>query len=62
MKKGGVHEKTNNAKRKSEQQDIDRKVKEWLGKGTNKKAAENSAAFIIHYTLGSHERTTPGCK
>lgn len=62
MKKGGVHEKTNKAKRKSERQDINRKVKDWLGKGANKKAAENSAACIIHYKFISHEQTTPGCK
>jgi hypothetical protein len=62
MKKGGVHEKTNKAKRKSERQDIDRKVKDWLGKGSNKKAAEDSAAFITHYSFTLHVHTMPGCK
>lgn len=47
MRKGGVHGKTNKAKRKSERQPIDPKVKDWLGKGSDKKAAEDSAAFHI---------------
>lgn len=35
--------------------------KNWLGKSTNKKAAEDSAAFITHYILlHTHKRTTPG--
>lgn len=47
MKKGGVHEKTNKAKRKSERRNIDRGVKDWLGKSAAKKAAEDSAAFSL---------------
>ncbi|MEN0037123.1 MAG: hypothetical protein AAGC78_08645 [Cellvibrio sp.] len=47
MRKGGVHEKTNKAKRKSERQDTDRKVKDWLGKGRSKQAADDSAAFFF---------------
>jgi len=31
MSKGGVHEKTEKAKRKAAKHDLNRKVKEWLG-------------------------------
>jgi len=47
MRKGGVHEKINKAKRKSERQAIVPKVNDWLGKGPDKKAAEDSAVFRI---------------
>lgn len=51
MRKGGVHEKTNKAKRKSERQTIDRRIKDWLGKDANKKAADDSAAFSFNATV-----------
>ncbi len=46
MRKGGVHEKTNKAKRKTDRQQMAKKVNDWLSKG-NKKAAEDSAAFPL---------------
>ncbi len=46
MRKGGVHEKTNKAKRKTDRQEMAKKVKDYLTKGNNKKAAEDSAAFF----------------
>lgn len=50
MRKGGVHEKTNKAKRKMDRQQIAKKVKDYLIKDNNiaqKKAAEFSAAFLL---------------
>lgn len=50
MRKGGVHEKTNKAKRKMDRQQMEKKVKDYLAKTDNKgdkKAAENSAAFCF---------------
>lgn len=44
MRKGGVHEKTNKAKRKTDRQQMAKKVGDYLSKG-NKKAADDSAAF-----------------
>jgi hypothetical protein len=41
MRKGGVHEKTNKAKRKLDRQQIARKLNEYETKG-NKKTAEDS--------------------
>lgn len=32
MRKGGVHEKSNKAKRKADKQQTDRKAREWLGR------------------------------
>lgn len=34
MSKGGVHEKTEKAKRKAAKHDLNRKVKEWLGRSS----------------------------
>ncbi len=44
MRKGGVHEKTHKAKRKTDRQQMAKKVNDYLAKG--KKAAEDSAAFF----------------
>lgn len=49
MRKGGVHEKTNKAKRKMDRQHIVKKVNDYLARG-NKKAAEDSAAFT-HFAI-----------
>jgi hypothetical protein len=45
MRKGGVHEKTNKAKRKTNRQNMAKKVNDYLAK-SNKKAAEDFAAFL----------------
>jgi hypothetical protein len=34
MSKGGVHEKTEKSKRKAAKHDLNRKVKEWLGRSS----------------------------
>ena len=60
MRKGGVHEKTHKAKRKTDRQQMTKKVNDYLAK--DKKAAEDSAAFITHYRFTSHIYTMPGCK
>lgn len=49
MRKGGVHEKTNKAKRKTDRQQMAKKVNNYLAKG--KKAAEDSAAFLFNKFL-----------
>lgn len=45
MSKGGVHEKTNKAKRHNERQTFKRKLSEWMAKGKNK-TADDSAVFL----------------
>ncbi|WP_039916538.1 hypothetical protein [Cellvibrio mixtus] len=47
MRKGGVHEKTNKAKRKTDRQQMAKKVNDYLAKNSNKKAAEDSAAIPL---------------
>lgn len=50
MRKGGVHEKSNKAKRKTVRQQVAKKVNDYLTKDnkiTQKKAAESSAAFLL---------------
>lgn len=51
MRKGGVHEKTNKAKRKTDRQQVAKKVNDYLTKGNNKKAAEDSAASFFTAVL-----------
>ncbi len=46
MRKGGVHEKTHKAKRKTDRQQTAKKVNDYLARGT--KAAEDSAAFYFY--------------
>ncbi len=60
MRKGGVHEKTHKAKRKTDRQKMAKKVNDYLAKGisevespikSNKKAADDFAAFFYLLVL-----------
>lgn len=53
MSKGGVHEKTEKAKRKAAKHEMNRKIQEWLGRSSLSKSLTNyfSSFFSIYKNI-----------
>lgn len=47
MRKGGVHEKTNKAKRKADRHQVARKVNDYFAKGGRKAVEDSTASFNL---------------